>query len=546
MRKYNRYTVARMNDQIQNSLIRKVSLLSTQMLFAVLVTTLSLALAPATAGAEQQQLFGRMFPDLPPYQLAGDNTDQLQALEALTALNGPLFDPNITAPTTPNDDNPDNVPSFFTYFGQFVDHDMILDKLPLPDVFVDPTTIPNFRDPRLNLDSVFLGGPNANPELYEADGLHLKVNGRDLARNSDGSAIIGESRNDENQVIAQIHVAFLRAYNQLIDLGYNYNRARELLKWQYQWIVVHEFLKDVIEPDVYNDVFRQDGSIHTRYFDPNQARQAVMPVEFSVAAYRFGHSQVRKAYILAPFDNTKAAGSPPAIKVQVFTPLPPAPSVDDLHGGRPITTNHVIFWPNFLPIDGQPSTGQFNTGQPVANIGRKIDTLLSSGLFALPIPGAEAGGPSILALRNLQRALEYGLPSGQAVAKRLNQDLPTNLQIHVWSNAEIEAQDTDAKHVAHLAGVLTALSPSGPLVYNGEAPLWLYILAESQIVNNGATLGPVGSRIVAEVIGGLLAADPQSYYSRRWTPNGGSFRAQDLLAEAGVLPTPTPTATPTP
>jgi hypothetical protein len=135
-------------------------------------------------------------------------------------------------------------------------------------------------------------------------------------------------------------------------------------------------------------------------------------------------------------------------------------------------------------------------------------------------------------LRNLQRALEYGLPSGQAVARRLNSVLPTSQQVTVWSNLEIENNTADAAGAKHLSGILT--DPA----YNGETPLWLYILAESRMVNNGAKLGPVGSRIVAEVIGGLLAADSQSYYSRRWVPDGGSFRAQDLLVEAGVLTVP--------
>jgi hypothetical protein len=524
-----------MNSKIHDFPIRKVSMLS--MLLAVLVTALSLALAPAIDGADDPPMFGRMFPDLPAYQIAQiGGTTPLQTLQALTAgaPSGPLFDPNIAAGpprglTDPNDDNPDNVPSFFTYFGQFLDHDMVLDKLPLPDSFVDPATIPNFRDPRMNLDSVYLGGPDANPELYQADGRHLivnTVNDRDLPRNSAGSAIVGEGRNDENQVIAQIHVAFLRAHNRLIDQGYNYQQARQLLKWRYQWIIVHEFLKDVIQADVYADVFRPDGSIVTRFYSPNQAQHAVMPVEFSVAAYRFGHSQVRKAYIVAPFNNSVAGQ---AIKLQVFNGTDA-----DLHGGRVIAPNHVIFWPNFLPIVDSSgnirNTGQFGTGQPVANIGRKIDTLLSSGLFVLPIPGAEPAGSSILALRNLQRALEYGLASGQKVADRLNQGLPTNLRFHVWTNTEIGSQTADANGVDHLSGVL-----SNP-AYDNQAPLWLYLLAESRIVNNGGKLGPVGSRIVAEVIGGLLAADSQSYYRRSWTPDGGSFRAQDLLKEAGVLP----------
>ena len=247
------------------------------------------------------------------------------------------------------------------------------------------------------------GGPDANPELYEADGKHLKVNGRDLPRNPDGSAIIAEGRNDENQVIAQIHVAFLRAHNRLIDQGYRFGNARQLMKWRHQWIVVHEFLAEVLDPDTYADVFRPNGSIHTRYYDPKKAAKADMPVEFSVAAYRFGHSQVRRAY------NIVQGGG----RVQVFNNTP-----GDLHGGRPITPDHVIFRPNFLSVDYQPGTGRPGTGQPVANISRKIDTLLSSGLFALPIPGAAPDGSAILAKRNIQRARGYALPSGQAVATR--------------------------------------------------------------------------------------------------------------------------------
>ena len=159
------------------------------------------------------------------------------------------------------------------------------------------------------------------------------------------------------------------------------------------------------------DVFQPNGVIVTRYFDPKKAEKGYMPVEFSVAAYRFGHSHVRRAYNIVQ-------GGP---KVQVFNG-----TANDLHGGRPITADHTIFWPNFLNVDGVTPTGA--NGQP-PNISRKIDTLLSSGLFTLPIPGAEPGGPSILALRNLQRAREYGVPSGQAVAARLGLPVLSNAQI---------------------------------------------------------------------------------------------------------------------
>ena len=122
-----------------------------------------------------------------------------------------------------------------------------------------------------------------------------------------------------------------------------------------------------------------------------------MPVEFSVGAYRFGHSQVRAAYRHRP-GRALHPGVQPRRAKMTFEAV------------GVIGAAHVIFWPNFLDVDPD-----VDGGTPV-NISRKIDTLLSSGLFTLPIPGAVAGGSAILAKRNIQRAREYGLPSGQAVA----------------------------------------------------------------------------------------------------------------------------------
>ena len=477
----------------------KLSRLSAHLVLAILVTAL---LTPLT-GTAQQQMFGRLFPELPHYNAPDDATlDALTAAVTTTGTPGPLFDDGAAS-----GNNPDGVRAFFTYLGQFLDHDMTLDSLPLPVDFVDPNTIPNNRDQRLNLDSVYGSANNPNPALYEADG-KFKVggpDGRDLPRNPDGSAIIGDHHNDENQIIAQIHVAFLRAHNKLIEQGFTFEDARRLMEYRHQWIVVHEFLPEVLDPDVYADVFRTNRShpqvtqlpqIHTRYYDPGKATKAEMPVEFSVGAYRFGHSQVRAAYRIA--ENLPGATAP---FIQVFHP-----TQDDLRGGRVIVPSHVIFWPNFLNVDGLT---------PAVNISRKIDTLLSSGLFNLPIPGAEAADTAILAKRNIQRALEYGLPSGQAVAARL--------RLKVLTNEDI------AKAIPRLAALRD--NPA----YKGEAPLWLYILAESQIVHDGAKLGPVGSRIVAEVIGGLLAADKNSYIRRGWVPENESYRAEDLLRDAGVL-----------
>ena len=385
------------------------------------MTALPLCSTPAAAAqtvpAAVQPMFGRMFPDLPAYDAPSDAaltaltcgqdptlpsplcTLQTQVLPTGPKM-GPLFDQNIAAPTVPNNDNsvysgtstvPDpsqDVPSFFTYFGQFLDHDMTLDKLPLPTEFVDPNTIPNSRDRPRDPSCVV-------PTLS-------------VSTLTPCPAIINEGRNDENQVIAQIHVAFVRAHNALIDQGNNLEHARELMRWRHQWIFVHEFLPEVLDANVYRDVFRPDGSIHTKYYDPKQAFRATMPVEFAVAAYRFGHSQVRKAYIMTQ------GGA----KLQVFNNF----IAQDLHGGRQIATDHVIFWPNFPPVDGQPSTGQPQTGQVAANISRKIDTLLSSGLFGLPIPGAEPEGSAIL---NTARGRLYRACTAQTLAAARSPSAPT-------------------------------------------------------------------------------------------------------------------------
>jgi Animal haem peroxidase len=490
--KSGRVNRTRRNNQTHDAPEWNVARLWTHLLLAIFVTIL----LAFSAGAAQQQMFGRLFPELPAYDGPTDAAlDTLTAAVTATGIPGPLFDDGAGA-----GNNPDEVRAFFTYFGQFLDHDMTLDSLPLPVDFVDPTTIPNNRDQRLNLDSVYGNKKKPKSALYEPDGKSLRVNDRDLPRNPNGSAIIGDPRNDENQIIAQIHVAFLRAHNKLIRDGLKFKDARQLMEWRHQWIVVHEFLPEVLDPTVYADVFIVRGgavrNIRTRYYDPKKAEKAEMPVEFSVGAYRFGHSQVRAAYRMA--ENLPES---PAPFIQVFHPTQP-----DLRGGRPLAADRVIFWPNFLNVDGLP---------PAVNTSRKIDTLLSSGLFALPIPGAEASGSAILAKRNIQRAREYGLPSGQAVAKRLG--------LKPLKNDEIAAA---------IPG-LAALRDDP--AYLRKAPLWLYILAEAQIVHDGAKLGPVGSRIVAEVIGGLLAADKTSYIRKGWVPDGGNFTVVDLLREADVL-----------
>lgn len=392
---------------------------------ALLAASLVTAI-PAQANSPSDSFY-RMFPNLP-----GFSTPTQQQIADLAQSQ---LDPNL-----PERDNL-GLTSGFTYFGQFLDHDLTLDTSPPPTSPVDPTTLTNSRTFALDLDSMYGGGLTGSPQFFDTAGHFLlqepNANGvRDYVRNPDGSAVINEARNDENEVISQIQITMMKAHNRLIDEGLTFDDARATLVAAYQRAVFDDYLPHILSPSV-------DPKIVKKLNPKNDGT----PIEFSVAAFRFGHSQVRKAYIL-----NETTG-----KVQVFSPTAP-----DLRGGRDIPAGRQIHWGEFFSDIPLIDTD----GNPI-NFGRMIDPLLSSGLFALPIPGAEATGSNVLAFRNMSRAGFYALPDGQDVARAV--DMPV-----------ISPQTINA----------------GPGFENGT-PLWYYILAESDRIEGGTHLGPTGSTIVA-------------------------------------------------
>ncbi len=68
---------------------------------------------------------------------------------------------------------------------------------------------------------------------------------------------------------------------------------------------------------------------------------------------------------------------------------------------------------------------------------------------------------------------------------------------------------------------------------SGRTPLWFYILKESEVRAAGAGLGPVGGRIVAEVLIGLLDGDHLSYLSvePNWRPSLGPVEGDFTLSD---------------
>lgn len=493
----------------------------------------------------QDDTFSRMFPGLPPFapqtDEARERAKRLGAIGGILDAGDNLTDPilSITDPTfSPDNPNNPNMTAGVTFFGQFLDHDLTLAlRAPLLEN-TNPRQTTNFRTAEFDLDSVYGNGPTGSPELYDPDsgGIKFKVeaipdsdrfsrNGVqrfDLPRDANNNAIIADSRNDENLLISQFHLAMLKFHNAVVDrlradpanaarsAQEIFKEAQQQVRWHYQWIVLKEFLPLTIGQDRVDEILR-NGPRFYRVADRTQdnlfrspRREPLIPVEFAVAAYRFGHSQVRPSYRLN-------FGAAPGGEFFAFifddSADPNDPDPKDMRGGKR-AARRFVDWQTFFKFDGV----NFRPN-------KKIDSKLSTPLMLLPgsrgpAPGLPNDGVQSLASRNLMRHVNFGIPSGQAIARVM--------QVRVLTPEQ-----------------LSELAPFG---MDRSTPLWYYILKEAEVLEDGLRMGPVGSRIVGEVFIGLLKADKDSYLSvnRHWKPTlpsdtPGDFEITDLLRFAGVV-----------
>ena len=435
-----------------------------------------------------------------------------------------------------------NIPAVFTYLGQFIDHDITArtdrdtavsrigdddqpggENQPLdPDFIVE--NLFNGRRPQLDLDSVYgdgpgllgIGTPSAMPDaefLYDPLTLLLTVQEEgtfaDLPR-VERTAQIGDMRNDENVIVSQLHAAFLKFHNAIaqslspqLSPQSRYSRARQLVRWAYQYVVVHDYLKAVCAPAIVEEILLNGPRFYRPGFNDGEH---FMPLEFSVAGFRFGHSMIRPFYQLNPTVQKKI--------MDILEVSRERPGEDDLleqhsEGGYRLKSELQIDWENFV---------QFESQQPVRNLARRIDPLIAKGLFNL---GFEEGPPGSilahLAQRNLLRGFNLSIPTGQAIAKALGyKPLGQTELIDKEDNPQI-------RKALQTGGLIEA------------TPLWFYVLREAAVQTGGNSLGVVGSTIVAETLIGLVKLDPNSYLN-----NG-----QHPVVEAGgirVLPTRAPVA----
>jgi len=458
------------------------------------------------------------------------------------------------------------VPAGYTYLGQFIDHDLTFDTTSnFDDLAAKPT---NLRTPALDLDCLYGSGPADQPYMYAADGAHLlpaESNARDLLRipsnNPDyGRAVIGDKRNDENSIVCQIQLAFIKFHNAVVDklkaqgvaAGDLFDRARAEVRWTYQRIVLEDYLPRVVNSLAY-DFFMQRraelGDAAYTLYTPD--RRYALPIEFAGAAYRFGHSMVRTGYRL----NTET-------KKFVFDGSNLI--TDSLVGFQPLPTAHVIdSWRRFFPDDSLPPGAKaLKNGDPTEGNNPavrmqwayKIDTSLVLPLSKLPtsIGGGQApNNLSSLASLNLRRGNlpGFALQDGQTFALVLGE------------------KPLDAKYLVTRGDGATDGSSTFNSIGQADAaflqstPLWFYVLAESQrpIVDawleggkkdldedfffsgpgSATQLGPVGGRILMEVFNGLLDADPRSFrragVSSGWQPLiGNKLTFWHLLRFAGL------------
>ena len=438
--------------------------------------------------------FGRMF-ELPPLTLKSTDLKALGAQKDSDGHDGPM-----NGGASSNRTSTVGVGNVF--FGQFIDHDITLDTVSsLAATAADASEIRNNRTPTLDLDNIYGAGPEASPFLYHGNGDFAGVKlltgadipaasdleKNDLIRSIHDTAIIGDPRNDENRIISQMQLAMINFHNQVVSHIHAesageksgkelFEETRKITMWHYQWIVIHDFLVKMCGQAVVSDILGNGRKFYNAcHGDP------YIPVEFSVAAYRFGHSMIPQ-------------------KIQIQKSKPALELFGTLlgHGFQPLSDERAIVdWLELVESDA---------GRQV-QMAEKLDTKMAHDLLELPfIPSGEKS----LATRNLLRGQTFLLPSGETIAKTMGRD-----------DAEI-TQVSDAAQT--IAGSSIDLS-SG-------IPLWFYILTEAETIgretttnsfDKGEGLGPVGARIIAETIIGLIDLDPFSYLSvnRNWEPADG-------------------------
>ncbi len=436
----------------------------------------------------------------------------------------------------------EGVPAGYTYLGQFVDHDLTLDRSALaPGGEQDPLTILSGRSPRLDLDCLYGLGPQHpdSEQFFDPDGVRLKVgrtsafgslpphDARDLPRVGVGTdaearkALIPDHRNDENLAVAQTHLAFVNFHNKVVDkvpasvaASRRFSRARRAVTLHYQWLLRHDYLPRIVVPRILDDVWEEGRKVFEAEASPMDL--PTMPVEFSAAAFRMGHSMIRRAYNWNkefPIDG----GTLEFLFIFSGTS-------GDMFGSTTLPSNWIVDWRRLYDF---PAAGKPGLAAPGGtNLAMRIDTRLTDPLALLPLQGIDGDDATPpmqrnLAFRNLARGSLLRLASGQQMVEHFR-------AAGLTTKALTRSQILDGSGGAKLTGLTSAEKDA----VAARTPLWFYVLREAE-VTDGLMRG-VGGRLVAETFHRAIEASRNSIVRNAdWTPTlgprRGTFEMTDLL-----------------
>jgi len=362
----------------------------------------------------------------------------------------------------------------------------------------------------------------------EADVDALPLTYRQLFRHPDGSlnlsrAIIADARNDENLFLAQLHLAFLRFHNRVVQQWPRPRRAgdeNDVFLWAraqvrrfYQWLILNVWLPSICDPRIVREILADGPRLYDAFLTSREWIEGdplPIPLEFSTACFRFGHSMVRDTY---DWNKNFGRGSNPI--------LPLGADFDHLV----LFTGSVSRWPGNT-VSGRPARepmdglGPKLPGRWGADWDRLVHPMSASAersarridtVFGDPITRMEKHGSDRVArnptAQNLRRGMMQNLPSAQSV---------------------IEGLAAVGLNVAALTEVQIASGATGDAIMAGgfdtETPLWFYTLKEAEILGAGQRLGPLGSHIVAGTLIGLIFRGPDPVWTEpgshegRWHP----------------------------
>jgi hypothetical protein len=473
-----------------------------------------------------QGRFGRLFRSLPPATFGQTDQENEDNLAKLGDKMSATFDP----PTDGKDPEESGIPALYTYLGQFIDHDLTFDPASSLQAKDDPDALTDFRTPAFDLDNVYGRGPDDQPYMYDKDGktflLGKPINAgqkdlgaTDLPRNNadPARALIGDPRNDENTIVSQLQGLFHRFHNRTVQDQPNaqFEDIQKLVRFHYQYVVIHDFLSRIVKASVLDELKNDEGQYDRsklQFF--HWKNEPFMPVEFSVASYRLGHSMIRPGYRLNDDDKT-------LLPIFITDDARKLGFTDDLQGFREVDGNKAIDWGRFIDIDTRIYDGSTEDNKRRLQFAYRIDTSVVNPL--LHLPAVVAANPSSLAQRNLLRGWRLGLPSGQHVATAMGVKPLDDSEILIGKGVDTPDKGEDPFSIDNVGDV-----------FKKNCPLWTYILAEAmrepqELIPipvkekksiTTPQLGQVGGRIVAEVFLGLLFGDNHSVLNLdpTWTP----------------------------